>query len=578
MATPVKTGSRDLFSFPAYRPPPTFSDATRQLCAGAYLDPKFANAVIREVAEDEHRAVPPSFGFDLAPVVRHCFRARRRQLPRDLVLSLLVLIGLVFATLPTVAWLAVGFLILTLRSAWLRQLPVQTRVYVIGGLGLVALCSCLGSLVLAGLAVLLPQLTSTQATDMYGNPVSTGSSVDSSLPLVWAGVPVALAVLTFAWMYVIRHGTYAILATELASGAPPELPALGSERIANRVAVVANAQRGNMTVQETDPFVGAGKVRQGWSLAVPLRPAKGTAAPETVDLDPVVLNARIRRAVLALRDESLPENARVPGLYLVPHVVADGERAKGDPLLDPALGVPYAYASEEAIEAVLRHPQGGLRYYERMVIGASGKAVRTGDGQPVLPAQSLGIDVTAFVHVAVEGGMLYAEYMATVMPPIRRLYQLVDRLRSDRITGRALLDTLRELPADTAASGARAARTLWQIVTTSWRLERARLAREEFRVYDYGARASVRELGAEPESYKFLQQLDERKYAKLLSRTVGEAIVEYLAENGVDTSEFRATLGHVQNFYSTVNNISGGQVAFGNDNVFQQQPPAGGTA
>ena len=59
----------------SYAPAQQLSDTTRGLCSGAYVDVTYANEVIAEIVESERKAVPPSFGFDLDPVVRHCLRA-----------------------------------------------------------------------------------------------------------------------------------------------------------------------------------------------------------------------------------------------------------------------------------------------------------------------------------------------------------------------------------------------------------------------------------------------------------------------------------------------------------------------
>lgn len=69
------------------------SETTRYLCAAAYLDRNFANHVITKVLQEEHRAVAPSYGVDIVPVVRHCLAAERRRRLRDIVLIGLVLIG-----------------------------------------------------------------------------------------------------------------------------------------------------------------------------------------------------------------------------------------------------------------------------------------------------------------------------------------------------------------------------------------------------------------------------------------------------------------------------------------------------
>src|SRR5215203_198579 len=80
-------------------------NTTRYLCAAAYLDRKFRDRMITEFIDHERRAVVPSFGFDLEPVVLHCLRARRLILFRDLALLALTLSILLAAPV-------VGFIIL----------------------------------------------------------------------------------------------------------------------------------------------------------------------------------------------------------------------------------------------------------------------------------------------------------------------------------------------------------------------------------------------------------------------------------------------------------------------------------
>ncbi|HZD00502.1 MAG TPA: hypothetical protein VFA46_10035 [Actinomycetes bacterium] len=69
------------------------SETTRYLCAAAYLDRRFAEHVITKVLQEEHRAVAPSYGVDIVPVVRHCLTAQRRRQIRDAVLTGLLLVG-----------------------------------------------------------------------------------------------------------------------------------------------------------------------------------------------------------------------------------------------------------------------------------------------------------------------------------------------------------------------------------------------------------------------------------------------------------------------------------------------------
>lgn len=57
--------------------PPYAGEASRLLCAGAYLDPGYRDRVIEELYLHEQRAVAPSLGFDAARVLAHALRARR---------------------------------------------------------------------------------------------------------------------------------------------------------------------------------------------------------------------------------------------------------------------------------------------------------------------------------------------------------------------------------------------------------------------------------------------------------------------------------------------------------------------
>src|SRR4029453_6482861 len=108
----LRTTDRSRPSAPA-RPA---TEATRYLCAAAYLEPTFADRVVKRVLQERHRAVAPSYGVDLHAVVRHCIAARRRKLVRALVLSALLLtVGPLFVSLGASP---VGALLRVLVIAW----------------------------------------------------------------------------------------------------------------------------------------------------------------------------------------------------------------------------------------------------------------------------------------------------------------------------------------------------------------------------------------------------------------------------------------------------------------------------
>jgi hypothetical protein len=387
-------------------------------------------------------------------------------------------------------------------------------------------------------------------------------------------------------LVVHRVTAYRTMVSSLAGDRPSIAPELPNERVRRRMSWVSGAQQGNLTMHSRNPLLGAGKVVSGglWSIAVTLKPRANpaSAAPttatvpaaedrapssrqETVSIDPYDIHVWLRQRVYGLADPKLPEQEQVPGVRALDHVVADGERREGDPLIDPARR-PFTVASPEAIAAIIRHPQGGLRYYQRFVIGVEGKPVLTRDRRTVLPAQDQEIVVSAFVHVAVEGGKLYAEFLGMLLPPVKDEFHVVNRLRSSATPklNESILEALRNWPR-TVGAPVRVVRALWQLATARARMDRAHRESLENLSHEYGARLSARELASEDSPEKFLQLLDAEKYIKLVEKAVFETLLDYLDHHKVDTSEYRARMTFVQNQHTTINadTISDSAIAVG---------------
>jgi hypothetical protein len=92
------------------------SQATRYLCAGVYVDWRFADWVVDHVLHTDHSTPAPSHGVDVVPVVRHAVRARTWRLVRTLLLTI-VLAGLPAAVLLGGAP-ALDALVRTVLLAW----------------------------------------------------------------------------------------------------------------------------------------------------------------------------------------------------------------------------------------------------------------------------------------------------------------------------------------------------------------------------------------------------------------------------------------------------------------------------
>ena len=120
------------FSHAEWHPVGSMTNATRYLCAAAYLSPRYAGTIIRELVAS-HRAVAPSVGIDVGPVIRHCLRARNMQLTRDLLVAALLIINLLVDPGTAVAVLFIAFLLGFLPSVdWSRK-SLKVKIFAVAG-------------------------------------------------------------------------------------------------------------------------------------------------------------------------------------------------------------------------------------------------------------------------------------------------------------------------------------------------------------------------------------------------------------------------------------------------------------
>lgn len=578
----VQTGSPPsvgFFRHGASREPRTgpMQNLTRYLCAAMYLDKGLCDAVIKEYVYESYRAIVPSHGYDLEPVIRHARQARLMRIVRDTVL-VVVWIGL-FVVAPMLAipiFLLCAYGTLLVRIPWRqlsgwRQLGLAVLVpwplfwlFGIVGLGLAS-------------AVLLPAgILTTGGT--FGN---AGLGVAVLLLVV---LPLSLGI------PVVSLGHFALvlrrLARDLGPGAHGPGPEPGGNRFGHALAHVRASQDGNVTLYAGDnPFIGTGHPHSPdarvWSVVLELdRKASGLLGKPTpldksgdaASVDPVVMHERIRAKLHEMRDEQaagdaerpLPPNERIDGLVTGWHVTARGrcmQRPRpvdgfagapyaGHPLVDPYGRVPYSTASDEAIEAALRHPQGGIRCFQRVSVGAQGQAIITPGGGVVAPAEDQEAAMSAFVHLAVEGRMLYGQFAATVLPPVRPAFKIVDELPvwdGAKLLWKTLVLGYPALFVAPLLAPSRLAGALWRIVRETFAAEVAPDPATEL-VHDYGARISVRELAADADFHDFVQELDVDKYTRLIERRVNEALLDYLGDEcGIDVSAYRAQAGVIMN-------------------------------
>src|SRR6266536_2583476 len=420
-------------------PDPTTSAATRYLCVGAHVDPQFADRVIHDVLEERHRAVCPSRGIDLVPIVRHCLAARRRRLARDLAILAVLAASVVVSPVPTAT------LTLTAWSGW--------------------------------------------------------------------------------WLH--------RLARQLSRRAfdPGRAPATASPAVQWRLEDLAREQYGHATVYSSFvPFVGSGVPFSTWSLVLDLqRPSRrrlidGPAPSPRISV--VDLQARVVAQLGHLAGERLDGGERLTSLQLERHVFVDGSSFRGS-RTRPAEGPtgPQLHSGGTDVERLADEQAGPARQY---------LDVRIGSWEEELV-------VTVHLQFASIGRTLYMEAVSCVLPPINAAYHVVDAMPS-RMTPGALLDlvvtTTRTFASAFCRAPARAGRALLAPIRRWLDQETTLAAIREDLPFDYGARTSVRELGAAPGCHSYFQRLDVEKYRKLVDLHVLQAIGDHLEDEGVDIAAF----------------------------------------
>ena len=320
-----------------------------------------------------------------------------------------------------------------------------------------------------------------------------------------------------------------------------------------RIAEVAAAQRGNMTIYGGDnPFIGTGPrlKDEDWSIAIELDRAPGPGRDSSrsvsrsgsyVPVDPVELLQVIQARLEKVKDDGLPENERISALSLHDHVVGDGHCQWDSPVMDQARTMPYSQASPEAIDALIRHPAAGLRYYLRVCVSDEGQPVWI-RRREVIGSTDQEIAVSAFIYVAVEGRMFYLQFVPTLLPPIYQEYHLVDRLpgvASGEFMVKVILHTARTSFRDIVRAPFGLIGTIVRMVAEQRSYRSEIRAASDYLFADMGARISVREFGGSAAARTYIQVLDTAKYTRIVQRLVLDTVLDFLREKGVDTSAYQ---------------------------------------
>lgn len=558
---------------PVPRTVPATSEATRLLCAGAYLDDSYRDAVIDELYVHEERIVAPSLGFDAGRVLAHALRARRIELGWSAGILLLWIVAA-----PLTGWLVVLYvapvLLLTLAprvrgtatwastTSWLGTYRIIAG-WILRWYGRVLMLVVLVSLISMAFA----------DEDAYNDSDSLGYmdifGIAGILGREGAGVDkfqvwIALALpLVVAWAVATQRGQFArALTGELSRERFADTandPAEGAEgarftRLRQRIRIEQHSPL--IMYHSADPFCGAGAPYATWSLSLELVPRDGESE-KGAQMQPLDNSAILRRIVPLL------EGLRVPSPHSDPHTVVRDrlrELEIDEVVFLPAEGLPNRTHAPYALEAFQQHransvEEGGetRRHFLRIRVGGWGEE----------------IVATVFVRVHTQGGMLMLEVAPHVLRPVRPLFQYADRIahryRHNNRFGKAVW-ALGRFPSSAGSALitlVRGAAAVWRTATSG----NAKALAE-------GPGLSVRELGSDDEASLF-QDMDLSRYLKSIQDRVTSGVQAALKDAGYRTTEFEQKIVNVAEGGTFIDSIKGA-VGIGNNNTITNKAQTGG--
>jgi hypothetical protein len=492
-------------------------DTTRYLCVAARTDERFAEKSLRALFRDDLHAVAPSVGLSLRPVLLHALAERRERRVRDWGLVAATALALILSPLWTILALLV---ILPIGGSLARRAGESRRLRdtVIALVVLVAML-LLSTILVNALAV--------EPDRRISDEESSGGGWFIGLPWVALLTGLAMYALMVWNEWRIRQTLLRDLTrTAFRPDAAPALPP-GQAWLSERIEQMAHTESGNVTIYDGfTPFVGHGPIISTWSFALPTlhRDADGSTDGQNVvllDIVELVTYMRDRLRTIALEPNELP------GLILTERVFVSGDGLTGlESLLPRRDQAPQQFLPEDDLARLATQPHGSARHYLCAQV----------------PSWGGEIVASTFLHFSTDGRLLYLQCDRTILGPLWQQYHDVDRLTpmlTAAALGRLLARAASGLPSAVPRAPVRAIRDL----NFHWRWERRRTIERTIAAqdlgYNYGANFSVREEGADDNYHNYFQKTDAAKHLKLIERHVLAALLDFLDERDVDTTEFR---------------------------------------
>ncbi|MER5792100.1 hypothetical protein [Streptomyces sp. NPDC001980] len=303
---------------------------------------------------------------------------------------------------------------------------------------------------------------------------------------------------------------------------PRQAPRPPTAMEAARIEAIELRDRGNVVVSSRfEPFVGHGLTYSTWSFAL------NTGRPETgkqvIPFTVHELNAHISARVGALK---------LPGMDIADVLLVNGadlligidDRTRAEVLRNQA-GPPGAQVSDALLRDLREDGKGRARPYLAIrVAGWSGELVST---------------LLLRCALLPDRDMAFIEGTNCLLAPVRERYRTVDVLLDSptfrqwcRLVGEAALRTpILLVRAPFAVVG-----DLFAPLAQR-REQRRQERRIRLRSFDYGAEFSLREEASDQLYHRYFQSLDRELYAKTIEHRVLDALVEFLENHNIDSSD-----------------------------------------
>jgi hypothetical protein len=487
--------------------------ATRRMCAGTYLDPVFRNRLLREVYNDRNRRVAPSYGSDVALVLRHAWYAWWLETVQNILIAVVIIVACL--RMPLDMTIVVSVLVIWYVLHLSRSWTAEFSAYYSGSRQIVnnQQLQARGKLlrrILAGAFTVLVVATLTSVA-RNNRPGATGAWP------VRTGLLGAVAILgAFAMIVTACTVVQMICLWRLHSAGSGGL----NRRSRGRIQVIREQQNHPFTVHSGfKPFIGSGNRVVNWSFAQRLignmETDGGNRPPPFRTSD---LIGRLRKMIHELREDEHPET-RLPGLTVEDKVFIEGTYA--EPYSDALRAKPGSDVITEEIAKIISRPSDVARHYLASRVESWGGEIVT----------------SVFVHVSLQGRTLYLEFATYALLPTHPGYRVIDEAGGTGIgaTGKAIAKTLSALPQQ-LMSVRRVAWAPVQLLAAlrpkkDWTISAAKR-------FDIGAKVSVREIAAEESDQSYFQYQDVLQHSKIIERRLIAAVGEFLTELGIDTSEF----------------------------------------